>query len=120
MLFNIIYLDDEPDLCEIFSDEFSAKDIAIITYTSADTAIKAANQNHPDLIFIDYRLPLTNGDEVALAMPPHIPKYLVTGEQNVETKYKFSGVLGKPLDRKKISEVIRNLASAGRATGDKK
>ncbi len=106
MSLKIIYLDDEPDLCECFSDEFASEKIEVTTFTDPKRAIAAALESPPDLIFLDFRLPGTTGNAVALAMPKEIPKYLITGESEVNTTYKFEFVFGKPLEIEAIQKVI--------------
>jgi DNA-binding NtrC family response regulator len=59
MPLKLLYLDDEPDLCESFSDEFSSDDILITTFTAPKDAVEAAKQLNRNFIFIDYRLPDT-------------------------------------------------------------
>jgi DNA-binding NtrC family response regulator len=115
MLLKIIYLDDEPDLCEIFYEEFSSKDVDIVTFTDIDEAIVAAKSRAPDVIFIDYRLPGKTGDEVARAMPEEVPKCLITGESSVDTQYKFKGVFVKPFDRDAIRRVFAEVLERKRA-----
>ena len=109
MPLKVFYLDDEPDLCEIFSEEFSSHDIHMSTFTDWELAVEKAKSNPPDLIFIDYRLPGTNGDQVAQKMAKHIPKFLITGESSVSTVYKFESVLTKPYDRESIRNVLKNM-----------
>ena len=115
MPLKVMYLDDEPDLCDIFSDEFSTDEIIIVTFTDANNAIEASKRSPPDVIFVDYRLPGTSGDLVALEMPAAIPKYLMTGEVTVATKYKFNCVFGKPYDREGIREILISLLAWQRA-----
>ena len=115
MSLRVLYLDDELDLCEIFIDEFSSGDVTIIAMTDSTQAIAEAQNNPPDVVFIDYRLPGTTGDAVAQAMPPHIPKYLVSGEVSVFTEYEFEGFFGKPYDRKEIGSVIESLLKGKKA-----
>ena len=93
MQLRVLYLDDEPALCAIFFDEFSSEDIHVVTFTDPQKAIEAAIRNSHDIIFLDNRLPGINGDEVAKAMPPAVPKYLITGDSTVRTSYKFIEVL---------------------------
>lgn len=109
MPLKVLYLDDEPDLCDIFTEEFTTPGIIITAFSDPKEAMASLNTNPPDLIFLDYRLPGTNGDKLALAMPPHIPKYLITGESTVETKYPFLAILGKPFDRSAIQEIMITL-----------
>lgn len=105
-MLEVLCLDDEPELCEIFSDEFSSPEVKVTWFTDADSALRAANDGNYQLIFLDYRLPGTTGDLVALKMRPEIPKYLITGDLNIETKYKFLKVFEKPYDKAKIKAEI--------------
>jgi DNA-binding response OmpR family regulator len=48
----VLYLDDEAELCEIFSDELSSPEVSVTTYTDPDAAIAAAQrQPKPDIVF---------------------------------------------------------------------
>ncbi len=106
MSLRIVYLDDEPMLCEIFVDLFSSIDIEIKTFTDSDLARQFITDHSPDLIFIDYRLPGTNGDEVAQLLPSEIPKFLITGEAAVDTKYRFKRIFKKPYEEQLILSSI--------------
>ena len=113
----IYYLDDEEDLCSIFSDEFSSDEIEVVTFTEPQNAIEAAQKVVPDMLFLDYRLPATTGDEVAKKFLESIPKYLVTGDIEVKTEVKFQGIFSKPLNveiiQKEISAMLKNFKAAG-------
>lgn len=109
MPLKIIYLDDEPDLAELFADEFSSSEIEVSTFTEPEKAIAAVWSHPPDIIFLDYRLPGTTGDKVASAMPANIPKYLVTGDIAVKTDYPFLGVIPKPIKPEDISAILNAL-----------
>jgi DNA-binding NtrC family response regulator len=108
MIINVLYLDDEPILCNIFSETFKSDKINIDTFINSKDAILAAQKNQYDIIFLDYRLPDTNGDLVAQAMPNDIPKYILTGEVSVTTHYKFQKVLRKPYDISEINKLLEN------------
>ncbi len=96
MPLQVWYLDDEKDLCENFAALFETPDLSIQTFTDPTALLEAARANRPDLLLLDYRLPRTTGDEVALALDPSIPKVLVTGDPSVPLKAKFMRVLSKP------------------------
>lgn len=109
MQVKIFFLDDEPDLCEIFVDQFSSQVIQVSAFTDPKVAIAEAFKCPPDLFFIDYRLPNTTGDLVAKNLPPHIPKYLVTGDTFASAPKGFEAVLAKPIDMAKIWNIIKDL-----------
>ena len=116
MSLKIIYIDDEPELCENFIDTFSEAGISILTFTDANSAIAAAKKTPPDLIFLDYRLPGTNGDKVAQLIDPSIPKYLITGDIAVATTYNFQAVFPKPYDKADISKFLHQFTRIKRAS----
>ncbi len=68
MPFKVIYLDDEPHLCEMFVDNFASGEVSVETFTDSEKAITAINASIPDLVFLDYRLPETTGEAVALRL----------------------------------------------------
>lgn len=108
MPLKVMYIDDESMLCENFVDCFAVEGVEITTFTDPKKVLLAANTNPPDLIFIDYRLPGMNGDELATALNPKIPKYLITGEIDLTTKYSFLKIFPKPYDVSEISEIIKH------------
>ncbi|MBY0515431.1 MAG: response regulator [Bacteriovoracaceae bacterium] len=106
MKLNVFFLDDEIDLCEQFQEFFSSEQIAITVFTDPLKAIEESKHQKPDLFFIDYRLPNTNGDLVALSLNQTAPMYLLTGEISVNVYYPFKGILVKPYDFKQIQEIL--------------
>lgn len=106
MPLKIYYLDDEEALCENFADYFSSPDSVVSTFTDPQKAVNEINKNPPDILFIDYRLPGTTGDEIAKSLDPKLPKYLVTGDISVKTDYNFIQIFSKPYDEAEIKKVI--------------
>ena len=106
MPLKVNYLDDEEALCEIFVDSFASKDIEVTTFTDPVKAIASCLNNPPDMIFVDYRLPGTTGDEVVKSIAASVPKYLITGDINVKTEHKFIAVFSKPYKPEDIQRVL--------------
>ena len=106
MSFQIYYVDDEIELCEIFVDEFSTKDYEITAFHDPQSAIAACEKKAPDLIFIDYRMPGMNGDKLAQRLSPDIKKILITGEIQVDVEAKFETILGKPIMNKLVRDQL--------------
>lgn len=111
MRLNVWYIDDEQDLCDNFVDLFSTEEVKVTGFTEPKKAVEASKSNPPDLIFVDYRLPFTTGDQVAFLFDEKIPKFLVTGDITVTTKYRFEKVLNKPYDESAILKIISDYAS---------
>ena len=106
MTLNVVYLDDEAALCEIFFEYFDAPDVSIRTFVDALQALAAVKSDPPDVIFIDYQLPGITGDEVALLLPDDLPKVLVTGNLSVATEYSFIDCVSKPYDFALIQRIL--------------
>ena len=104
----VYYLDDEPDLLEMFAETFSTPDVSIETFSSPQVALEVIRRCPPDLLFLDHRLPGTTGEAVAMQVSPLIPKALVTGDVNLKTTFSFDAVFGKPLDVEQIDAFIRS------------
>lgn len=107
MQLKIMYLDDEPGLCEMFVDNFASPNVLIETFTDPEAAIKAINDSKPDLVFLDYRLPDTTGFDVACRLDPGLPKVLLTGDLSVSVGMPFIKILHKPFDFEKMDEFIQ-------------
>lgn len=119
MSLKVLFLDDEPMLCEIFSDFFSSPDIEIITFTDPKSALEYSSKNNLDIIVVDYRMPGTSGDQIAAQMPAEIPKYLLTGELEPDPKFKFTGILNKPFDAKLIQSILNGVLKKKQAAEKK-
>ncbi len=108
--FRVFYLDDEPGLCELFTEYFDTGDVSVTTFTNARLAIEAVNNEPPMVIFIDYRLSDTDGEAVAKQLPRALPKVLISGDLEVNTTYPFEYRLSKPFRFEEVEEIIRELA----------
>ncbi len=108
-MITVYYLDDESDLCRIFAHLFTTKDVRVVTFSDPDEAIAAYRKEKPDVFFIDYRLPQTSGDQVALMFDDDVPKVLVTGDLQVEPTYPFYALLRKPFPAAKVRELLAEL-----------
>ena len=106
MPFRVYYLDDEPDLCEIMADILSSTAVTVETFQDVASLLSRCEKVKPDLVFLDYRLPGTTGDEVAQKLDPTIPKVLITGDIQVQTTYQFIAVLEKPTKDKDLFALI--------------
>lgn len=106
MPIDVYYLDDEEMLCELFCDYFESAQIKITTFVDPQKAIKACKSRPPNLMFIDYRLPGTTGDQVATNIDVSIPKFLVTGDLTCKPSYEFLKIISKPYKFDEIQELI--------------
>lgn len=108
MPLKIYYLDDESDLLEIFAETFTCTEVTVSTFSNPDQALQAIKEFPPDIVFLDYRLPNTTGDKIALQIDPRIPKALITGDLSADLKAKFDAVFIKPISQEKIELFIQS------------
>ncbi len=111
MQFKIVYLDDEADLCDLFKLAFESDQVIIKTFTEAEEAINEIQNHPPNLIFLDYRLPKTTGDAVALRLDPVIPIALITGDLTVLPKASFIKIFKKPFKYKEMQDFIASFVA---------
>lgn len=111
MQLEIVYLDDEPDLIDLFQEMFSSAKVKVTVFSSADEIVQYVESHKVDIVFLDYRLPSTTGDEVALRMPPQIPKALISGDLQLAPTAHFEAIFSKPYEMQKIRAFIDSKAS---------
>lgn len=114
MPFQVYYLDDEEDLASIFAETFSDDEVKVTSFVDPAMALEAIRANPPGLFFVDYRLPRTTGDEVALQLAPGIPTALVTGDLGVKLRANFVAVFEKPFNLSEVRRFIREQAAKAR------
>jgi CheY-like chemotaxis protein len=110
MPLRIYYLDDEPDLLEIFAELFGSSEVTVTTFTDPNKAVEAIMASPPDLLFLDYRLPNTTGDKIALQLDPKIPKALITGDLTLNLEAKFDAMFEKPISHQEVQKFIQSYA----------
>ncbi len=107
MKYVIFYIDDEADLLEIFVESYASEDFDVRIFTDPQQLLAAlddrtSNQILPDLILIDFRLPGTNGDQLAQEIDRKlnatVPKVLITGDLRIASTARFIKVFSKPYD----------------------
>lgn len=111
MRLKIAYLDDEADLCETFRDNLESEGVTIWTSSDPEEFIRELPQVRPDLAFLDYRLPHTNGDIVAGRLDPALPKVMLTGDFDVQPKAHFIRIFHKPFSFDELESFIHEFAA---------
>lgn len=115
MPLKVVYLDDEPDLLSNFQALFHSEDVEVTVFSNPEEALREIPKINPDLVVCDYRLPNTTGDEVALQLPEHLHKVLLTGELDVEVKANFRQIFRKPLKSAVFDAYLNEIMSQKKA-----
>jgi DNA-binding response OmpR family regulator len=111
VLLKIVYVDDEPGMCQMFIDNFASDTIKISVYTDPLKLLAEIEKLELDLIVLDYRLPNMNGDELAATLGNEVPKVLVSGDLNINLKQKFLRTFTKPFDFDEFDAFLHSFAA---------
>ena len=106
----ILIVDDDADLQEILKDSFEAEGYFVRTADDGERALEIIEQNPPDVVVLDFRMPKVNGLEVLKRIKgvnPGLPVIMITAygrELNVSelTKEGMYTLLIKPLDPNRV------------------
>ncbi len=111
----ILFLDDEQDICDLFVDLFASENICITTFTESPVALAALGAQTYDLVFLDYRLKGPTGIEVAHQMDPQIPKILLSGDINLAPDKDILKIIKKPFNIEEVEGLISYFAASKRS-----
>lgn len=111
----LLYIDDEPLNLRAFKGVFRRSNFNILTATNLEDAFKLLSTNKVHILFTDYEMPITKGDEVLkiiLTLYPNIiPVVLsayLTIERQQRLKSHFQGItlIEKPFRSEQVAEII--------------
>lgn len=113
---SILIVDDEPDLLDVFGDQFSHRGAQVFRASNGTQAWELLQKQQVDIVFSDIRMP--GGDGVELAkniqkMPHPKPKvFLCSGFSDISLgdaqKYGVITIFPKPFKMEAIAEIILN------------
>jgi DNA-binding NtrC family response regulator len=106
----VYYLDDEPDLLDLFSHTFTSPEVEVKTFTDASEFTLAVQAERPDVVFLDFRLSQSSGYSIAQNLDPSIRKVLITGDASVTESHSFERVFEKPYSIPMIKEYLKNVS----------
>jgi two-component system chemotaxis response regulator CheY len=118
----IVTCDDEKSLLEVYEALLSSRNhILIRSFLDGEELVDFVTKNVddasvPDLIIIDYRMPLMNGLEAAKRIKAFNPeiKLILASAYNIssdETYGVFDAILKKPFSAKQLLETIREVGT---------
>lgn len=116
----ILALEDDPQIAELIDLLLDSPDIQVSQHTSGKEGWEAIQQNPPDLVLLDVKLPEMTGWEVFDALRAHetlkeLPVIMLSVSQpEYERRQHFSQskvnfYMAKPFDLLKLRRLIRNI-----------
>jgi len=112
----VFVLDDEPDIVEALTEVLEDEGYACRSAQDPLTALAHLEQEEPDAVLLDLRLPQMDGREVFQRIRrryPDLPVIIITAHGDIPTAVEFirQGAfefLEKPLHRERVLTAVRN------------
>ena len=114
---NILVVDDDPVACALLKETLLAENYRVDTAVNGLEALKTIREGSYDLLITDFIMPLLDGLELltkAKAELPHLQVILMTASRQeailVEARRQGAdAVIPKPLEMKKLLNIIKNI-----------
>lgn len=117
----ILVIDDEKDVCNLVEDMLSTRDYITITAEDAETGIKKAEAEQPNLILLDITMPGADGFSALnrLKSNPNtqdIPVVMLSGRRDYKSmeeaeKSRAKDYIMKPFDTQELLKVVNRSLS---------
>ncbi len=113
----LLAIDDDPIALDLVREYLSEEGLELYFATDAEEGLELIEEQHPQILLVDLKMPTLNGDEVierALGFDPEIKAILMTLHYSPETAVAAiergaCDTLAKPLDPGKLVESVRRL-----------
>jgi len=110
----ILVVDDEPDLCDLVSEEFEFAGCKTLRASSGNQAIKVFEGNDIDAVVSDVRMPDGNGIDllrnIRSSSNPSALVFLVSGFADISKEKALeagaAAFIGKPYDIGSICQIV--------------
>jgi CheY-like chemotaxis protein len=101
----ILVADDDPAIRQFLADVLSDEGFDVVTAADGQAALERAQEHSPDLILLDYQMPVCNGRQFLARYRrfpgPHAPVVLLSAATSAPQRAGEVGAdayLGKPFD----------------------
>lgn len=115
----ILIVDDEPENVELLCRRLSRRSFAVVGANSAETALRLAIEEKPDLILMDVKMPVVDGFEATRRLKAEdatrtIPVIVLTAHAMQEDRERAMAAgadayESKPVDLERLLGVIAQL-----------
>src|SRR5699024_4959145 len=111
----ILIVDDQPGIVLLLKEILETEGYRIVTAATGQEALESIRNHMPDLIILDYRIPIINGIEVVQKLEEEnisVPIILMSGlpeklNQKTKDHRQIVGMLAKPFDIQGVGELVR-------------
>lgn len=113
----ILVIDDEKDFCQLFHKALTKEGYEVITALNGIEGIDKVKAEHPDIIFLDIRMPKMNGIETLghiRRIDKDVVVIILTGYPDMDTALKgyylnIYDYMTKPFSLEKVNGVIKKV-----------
>jgi CheY-like chemotaxis protein len=124
----VLLVDDEREFVQTLSERLEMRDVGSAVAYDGESALRMVEDDEPDVIILDLRMPGIDGIEVlrrVKASHPHIEVIILTGhgsEDDRATCLELGAFayLQKPVDIEALSETLRQANEKARASAEKR
>ncbi len=95
----VLVVDDEASVCETIRSVLALDHHEVRTATSSQEALRAFQESKFDLVIVDYRMPVMNGDEIAAAMKALVPQQPILLMTGYGEALRLEGSFPLPVDK---------------------
>jgi two-component system response regulator MtrA len=120
---SILIVDDDRAMVGMVAAVLGSEGYDLITAYDGESALRRHEDDRPDLVILDRRLPRMSGDEVCrrIRLEAHTPILMLTGERGTEERAKLldagaDDYLEKPFGKKELAARVRALLRRGAQT----
>jgi CheY-like chemotaxis protein len=113
---NVLVVDDDYGIADALSDVLSEEGFTVTVVRNGKDAMKRVNEQRPDIILLDYMMPVMDGCQVLRALEAHpeqrtIPVILMSAvpRGSIPPDCRPSAFLRKPFDIDVLLREIRRL-----------
>ena len=118
--YKILVIDDEQSICTGFDRFFTRRDFQVITCATGQAGLEYYAQFNPHIVFLDVRLPDSNGLDILTTLLQHDPAanvVIITAYGDLDTvttavKNRAFDYLAKPVDLDKALEIVNRAVKA--------
>jgi len=114
---SVLIVDDQPGIRMLLEEVIKSEGFNVLQAVTGEEAIKIVKEKHPDLMLLDYKLPVKDGIEVIKDLEHeniHISSVLMSGlaEDELKDAHQHENVVevvAKPFNIQEMKDIIMNL-----------